>query len=71
MGMIKRAIGFNAPEKVSRSLFTALARSDMEYGSSPWCGTSKRNLQLIEGIQRRASNIIIFYITRTLTTRIA
>ena len=39
MGMIKRAIGFNAPEKVSRSLFTALVRSDVEYGSSLWSGT--------------------------------
>ena len=47
MGMIKRAIGFNAPEKVSKSLFTALVWSDVEYGSSLWSGTSKRNLQLI------------------------
>ena len=61
MGMIKRAIGFNAPEKVSRSLFTALVRSDVEYGSSLWSGTSKRNLQLIEGIQRRATNYILHY----------
>ena len=61
MGMIKRAIGFNAPEKVSRSLFTALVRSDVEYGSSLWSGTSKRNLQLIEGIQRRGTNYILHY----------
>ena len=61
MGMIKRAIGFNAPEKVSRSLFTALVRSDVEYGSSLWSGTSKRNLQLIEGIQRKATNYILHY----------
>ena len=61
MGMIKRAIGFNAPEKVSRSLFTALVRSDVEYGSSLWSGTSKCNLQLIEGNQRRATNYILHY----------
>ena len=63
MGMIKRAIGFNAPEKVSKSLFTALVRSDVEYGSSLslWSGTSKGNLQLIEGIQRRATNYILHY----------
>ena len=61
MGIIKCAIGFNAPEKVSRSLFTALVRSDVEYGSSLWSGTSKRNLQLIEGIQRRATNYILHY----------
>ena len=41
MGMIKRAIGFNGPEKVSRPLFTALVRSDVEYGSLLWSGTSE------------------------------
>ena len=64
MCVIKRAIGFNAPEKVSRSLCTALVRSDEELGSSLWSGTSKkikRNLQLIEGIQRRATNYILHY----------
>ena len=61
MGMIKRTIGFNAPGKVSRSLFTALVRSDVEYGNSLWSGTSKRILQLIEGIQRRATNYILHY----------
>ena len=59
MKMIKRTIGFNAPDKVTRSLFTELVRSDVEYGSSLWSGTSKRNLQLTEGIQRRATNYIL------------
>ena len=58
-GYGKRAIGFNAPEKVSRSLFTVLVRSDVEYCSSLWSGTSKHNLQLIEGIQGRATNCIL------------
>ena len=44
-----------------RSLFTAPVRSDVEYGSSLWSGTSKRNLQLIEGIQKRATNYILHY----------
>ena len=61
MGLVKRATGFNAPEKVSRSLFTALVRSDVEYGSSLWSGTSKRNLHLVEGILRRAINYILHY----------
>ena len=59
--MIKRAIGLNAPEKASRALFTALIRSDVGYGSSLWSGTSKRKLQLIEGIQRRGTNYILHY----------
>ena len=49
--MIKRAIGFNTPEKVSRSLFTALVRSDVEYGSSLWSGTSKRMRKVPERLQ--------------------
>ena len=61
MGMVKREIGFNAPEKVSQTLFTALVRSDVEYGSPLWSGTSKRNLQLLEGVQRRATNYILRY----------
>ena len=61
MGMVKRAIGYNAPEKVSQTLFTALVRSDVEYGSPLWSGTSKRNLQLLEGVQRRATNYILCY----------
>ena len=61
IGMIKRAIGFNAPEKVSKSIFTALVRSDVEYGSSLCSGASKRNLQLIGAIQRRATNYILHY----------
>ena len=61
LGMIKRAIGFNAPERVTKTLFTALVRSDVEYASSLWSGTSKRNLRLIEGIQRRATNYTLHY----------
>ena len=61
MGMVKRAIGYNAPEKVSQTLFTALVRSDVEYGSPLWSGTSKHNLQLLEGVQRRATNYILCY----------
>ena len=59
--MIERAIGFNAPEKVTSSLFTALVRSDVEYDSSLRSGTSERNLQLFEGTQRRATNYILHY----------
>ena len=61
LGMIKRAIGFHAPEKISKTLFTALIRSDVEYGSPLWSGTSKRNLQRLEGVQRRASKFILHY----------
>ena len=61
LGMIKRAIGFNAPPKVSKTLYAALIRSDLEYCSSVWSGTSKRNTEVIEGVQRRATKFILGY----------
>jgi len=61
LGMVKRAIGFHAPLKMTKTLFTALIRSDVEYGSPLWSGTSKRNIQRLEGVQRRASNFILHY----------
>jgi len=61
LGMIKRTIGFNAPVNVSKTLYLALVRSDLEYASSVWSGTSKHNMQLIEGVQRRATKYILNY----------
>ncbi len=61
LGMIKRAIGFHAPVSVSKALFSALVRGDVEYGSPLWSGTSKHNVIRLEGVQRRASNFILHY----------
>jgi hypothetical protein len=61
MGMIKRTIGYNAPETVAKTLYSALIRSDLEYASSLWSGTSKSNMQLIENVQRRATKFILHY----------
>jgi len=56
LGMIKRAIGFNAPQNVSKTLYSALVRSDLDYCSSLWSGTSERNICLVEGIQKGQFN---------------
>ena len=61
MGMIMRSVGFNAPVKVTKTLYTALVRDDLEYSSCLWSGTSKQNVQLIEGVQRRATKFIMHY----------
>lgn len=61
LGMIKRAIGFNAPQNVSKTLYSALIRSNLEYGSPLWSGTSKRNIKALEGVQRRATKFILGY----------
>ena len=55
MGLIKRTIGYEAPVRVSKTLYSALIRGNLEYCSSVWSGTSKRNIRLIEGVHRRAT----------------
>lgn len=70
LGMIKRTIGYNAPQNVSKTLYTALVRSNLEYGSSLWGGTTKRNLKLLEGVQRRATNFILQYPDLTYNDRL-
>ena len=61
LGMIMRTVGFNAPERVTKTLYSSLIRSDLEYGSCLWSGTSKHNVQLLEGVQRRATKFIMHY----------
>jgi len=61
MGMIMRTIGFDAPVKISKTLYSSLIRSDLEYGSCLWSGTSKHNVQILEGVQRRATKFILHY----------
>jgi hypothetical protein len=53
--MIKRCLGFNAPLKTIKILYTALVRSRLEYGSVVWSTQSKHYLETIEGVQRRAT----------------
>ena len=61
MGMIMRTVGFHAPVKVTKTLYSSLIRSDLEYGSCLWSGTSKHNVQVLEGVQRRATKFILHY----------
>ena len=64
MDMIKHLIRFSAPEKVSRSLFTALVRSDVEYGSS-LSGVEHQSVTSCLLKASRGGPLIIFYITLT------
>ena len=61
MGSIKRTISYEAPIRFSKTLYSTLIRSNLEYCSSVWNGTSKRNISLIEGVQRRATKFILHY----------
>jgi hypothetical protein len=58
---IKRVLGYMAPPKAKITLYKALVRSQLEYGTVIWTAFSKNNLELLESIQRRAT----IYISRT------
>ena len=51
MGMIKRAVGFNAPVNVTTSLYRTLVRSNLEYCSSVWSPSTVSDTKAIESIQ--------------------
>ena len=51
MGMIKRAVAFNAPVNVTTSLYRTLVRSNLEYCSSVWSPSTVSDTKAIESIQ--------------------
>lgn len=59
--MIMGTVGYNAPSNVTKTLYTALVRRDLEYCSCLWSGTSKHNVHLIESVQRQATKFILHY----------
>ena len=58
---IKRSIGFHAPFKAKLTLYTSLARSQLEYGSVIWAPTTKQNILLLERVQHNATKYICNY----------
>ena len=61
LGIIKRTVGYHAPVNVTKTLYSALVRSNLEYGSVVWGGLSSSNAKKIEGVQRRATKYILGY----------
>ena len=61
MGMIKRAVGFNARVNVTTSLYRTLVRSNLEYCSSVWSPSTVSDTIAIESIQRAASRYVLNY----------
>ena len=58
-GVIKRAIGFNAPAKVKLQLFKSLCMSILDYCSSVWSPHSKVLIKKMEHIQRSMNRYIV------------
>jgi hypothetical protein len=57
-GMIKRSVGYHAPQKVKLQLFKSLARPILEYSSQVWSPSTKRDINLIESVQRSMTKYI-------------
>jgi hypothetical protein len=70
MGMIKRTVGYNAPSKVTLPLYTTLVRSNLEYCSVLWSGTSRHNISYLERVQRHTTKYILNYPEMDYLTRI-
>ena len=66
MGMIKRAVGFNAPVNVTTSLYRTLIRSNFEYCSSAWSLSTVSDTRLLS--QYREQLLVILLIIRILKT---
>jgi hypothetical protein len=60
-GLIKRTLGYNATSEVKKQLYLSMVRSNVEYCSQIWSGTSRFNVVKIERIQRSATRYIMNY----------
>lgn len=59
LGLIKRTVGFNAPDNVKLQLFKSLVRSKLEYCSQAWNGLTIKNRVKLERVQRAATRYIL------------
>lgn len=57
-GMIKRSIGYRAPQNVKLKLFKSLARPVLEYSSQVWSPVFKNDIHAIESVQRSMTKYI-------------
>lgn len=58
MGLIKRTLGFNAPQNAKLLLYNSLVRPTLTYASVVW-NPDKGDLTLLERVQRRATKYIL------------
>ena len=59
LGLIKRTCRDLKDESTLKTLYCSLVRSNLEYCSVVWCPFTKRNVNKIERIQRRATRFIL------------
>jgi len=68
-GMIKRSVGFNAPQSVKLNLYKSLCRSILESASQVWSPHNKEKIRQIEAVQRQMSKFILNDFTTCYTDR--
>jgi hypothetical protein len=59
--LVKRSVGYSAPPAVKKQLYLSLVRSNIEYCSQVWSGTTRQNIIKLERVQRSASRYILGY----------
>ena len=59
LGLITRTCMDLKDESTLKTLYCSLVRSDLEYCSVVWCPFTKRNVNKLERIQRRATRFIL------------
>ena len=57
-GVVKRSVGFGAPQHVKLTLFKALVRPHTEFSSQVWSPHSKTEIALLESVQRSMTRFI-------------
>ena len=59
LGLLKRTCKDLKDESTLKTLYCSLVRSNLEYCSVVWCPFTKRNVNKLERIQRRATRFIL------------
>lgn len=60
-GIIKRAIGYHAPQNVKVQLYKSLVRPNLEYSTQVWSPYFKNEILSIESVQRSMTRYILNY----------
>ena len=60
-GMIKRAVGYNAPSSVMLNLYRTLSRGILEYSAPLWSPHCSTELTRLERVQRHMTKYILHY----------
>ena len=60
-GLVKRTLGWHAPQHTKQLLYCSLVRPLLEYCTPLWSGTTRSNIRAIESVQRSMTRYIFNY----------